>query len=71
MLGVGGRGREIVPSCSNIRRVCMQKWGSGLLVEDSALGGTLRLPAAARPHTQTVVVSPGRPTSCHLASQES
>lgn len=23
------------------------------------------------PHSQTVFVSPGRPTSCHLASQES
>lgn len=31
----------VVPSCSNVRRVCMQKWVSGLLVGGSTIEGTL------------------------------
>lgn len=61
----------VVPSCSNVRRVCMQKWVSALLVGGLHFRGHVKLPSAGRPHTQTVVVSPASPTSCHLASQES
>lgn len=68
----GGRraGAELLqaPQCARSVHAQAGRWPAFRVLQWTATWRPLPQPL---PHSQTVVVSPGRPTSCHLASQES
>lgn len=68
---VGGMLRDCRPQLQQCKKSMHAEVGLWLACWGLHDRGHVRLPSAGQPHTQTVVVSPARPTSCHLASQES